>query len=58
MNFDQVAVQMPGGGFNMMTADEFMKIPMNERIKLLMGGKLQFIKDGKVISSDEAFKKK
>lgn len=56
-NYDQVAVQKAGGGFNLMSAEEFNSIELEERIKLLTSGKCEFIRAGTVISTAEAFRK-
>jgi hypothetical protein len=54
VHFDQAAVEMPGGGFNMLTPDQFLKIPLGERIRLIIDRKVQFLRDGKVVNAREA----
>lgn len=55
-NFDHVSLQK-AGGWNLITADEFLRIPLGERIDLVMKGKAQFVRDGQVIGAKEALKK-
>jgi hypothetical protein len=52
--YDQVSMQMPGGGHNLLTPAEFERIPLSERVHLLLTGKLVFLKDGQVISPRDA----
>jgi hypothetical protein len=52
--FDAASVEMPGGGHNMLTPEEFAKLDLSERVRLLMSGKVTFLREGKIISVPEA----
>ena len=54
MRYDQVAVQMPGGGYNVLAPDQFERMALSERIRLVMAGKVQFLRAGTVIPVREA----
>jgi hypothetical protein len=43
------------GGFNVVTAQEFMAIPLQERVQLIVTCKARFLRDGQVISARDAF---
>lgn len=55
--YDHVGIQMAGGGYNLVSREEFLRIPLNERIHLILRGKVQFIRDGTVIPVMEALGK-
>ena len=52
MEFDSVSVQKAGGSV-LMTAKEFLALPLDDRLKLIAAGKAEFIKDGKILSTKE-----
>lgn len=52
--FDHVSVLMPGGAHNLITAEEFLSKSINERIELVLQGRVEFILDGNVIPIKEA----
>ena len=52
--YDQVSMEMPGGGHNLLSPEEFERIPLSERVRLLCAAKLTFLKDGKPIPAREA----
>ena len=55
--FDQAGIRMPGGSYNLISAEEFMKMHQVERIKLILDGKVQFVRNGVVISPTEALRR-
>ena len=54
LRFDQVGISK-AGGFNLIGAEEFMRIPLGERIQLMINNRVQFLRDGKVVPPTEAF---
>jgi len=54
--YDQVGVPQPNGSFKMHTKAEFERLPLSDRIRLLMG-ELRFFRNGQPITSREALKK-
>jgi hypothetical protein len=54
--FDEVRVQNAGAGWTTLTPAEFLKIPLIDRIQLLVGRKLRFLSAGVEISPVEALK--
>jgi translation elongation factor P/translation initiation factor 5A len=55
--YDQVAVRMAGGGYNLMTRREFETMPLNKRVRLIMDDQVQFLLAGKTVSAREALAK-
>jgi|GEM_PF-4609340 len=55
--FDHVSLSMPGGGYNLITKEEFMKIPLKERMNLVLNGRAEFIYQGQIVSLKKAFGK-
>lgn len=54
--FDHVSILMPGGGHNLLSSEEFLAKPLNERISLVLSGRVQFLCDGKIVPLKLAFK--
>jgi len=54
VNYDEVYVQKPGGGFNRVTGEAFRALPLNERVRLILDKKIFFVRDGRVIPWMEA----
>lgn len=55
VRFDHVSIEK-AGGHNLITAEEFLAIGLQERVHLIVQQKVQFIRDGQVIPAREAFK--
>jgi hypothetical protein len=52
-----VSVQKAGGGHNLVSPQEFLSLPSNERINLIMQGKVSFLdEDGNLLPSMDAIK--
>jgi hypothetical protein len=58
MNFDQVTISYPDGRVAVLTPPEFYAIPLGERIELLTGRRMKFVKDRQFISPLDALRKK
>lgn len=52
--YDQVGIKMPGGGYNLISREEFEKKAINERVQLILNGQAQFIRRGVVVPTAEA----
>ena len=52
---DQVMIQKVGG-YNLISLQEFQAISLRERSNLILEGKVQFLKDGKIMPIMEALK--
>ena len=57
MNFDAAVVKSADGSEKKMTAEQFAKIPITERVRLVSSGSVTFYKNGQVIRATEAFKR-
>ena len=57
MNFDRATVSYPDGKIVELTPSQFYAVPLSNRIELLTGGRIKFIKNEKPISALEALKK-
>jgi hypothetical protein len=57
MNFDTVIVKLPEGGERRMSADEFTKISITERVSMVARGYCSFYRNGEPIRATEAFRK-
>lgn len=58
MNFDVATIHYPDGRVAQLSPAEFYALPLGERIELLTGGRMKFVKDKQPISPLEALKKK
>ncbi len=54
MNFDRAVIQSPDGKERVVSPDEFLMIPLGERIELMTGRKVKFYRAGQVISPLDA----
>jgi len=54
--YDQVGIPQPDGSLKMLTKAEFERLPLSERIRLLMG-ELRFFRNQQPVSSREALRK-
>jgi len=54
--FDRIAIPTPDGQTRSLTKTEFENLPLSERVKLLMGGGLQFFRGDKPITAREALR--
>lgn len=52
--FDTAVLEQPTGATQRMTPEEFEALPLDQRIKALIGKKLKFYKGGTEINSKEA----
>ena len=54
--FDRIRIPLPAGGIRELTRAEYEALPLPERVALLMGGKMQFLRGGKLVSAREALR--
>lgn len=54
INFDHVSIQK-AGGWNLIPAEKFLQLPIDERVSMVIAGKAKFIRDGAIISARAAF---
>lgn len=54
--FDRIRIPASDGSARELTKAEFEALPLGERVRLLMGGKLQFFREGKPVPAREALK--
>lgn len=52
--FDEAYIRMPLGGYNKVAREEFLRMPINERVQMILNNRIQFVRDGQVISVSEA----
>ena len=57
MNFDRATITYPDGRIANVTPGEFYAIPLGERIQLLTGSRIKFLKGNVQISPMDALKK-
>ena len=43
-----------GAGHNLMSAEDFWNLPIEERVRLMVQNKVQFLKDGQVVPPRDA----
>lgn len=55
--YDQVGIKMPGGAYNIISREEFEQKPPHIRIKMILDGQVQFVRNGVVITPVEALRK-
>jgi len=55
-NFIQVSIKK-AGGFNLISKEEFLNISLEDRIKLISNGDIQFLVDGDPLPLREGLKK-
>jgi hypothetical protein len=55
-NFDEAVVHQGDGTTQRFTHEQFFKVPLPDRIKLLWDSKVQFLKAGRPLSPTEALK--
>ena len=55
-SFDHVNIRK-GAGWDLLTAAYFWKLPLKERVGLIMDKKIEFIRDGRLIPVTEALRK-
>ena len=53
-NFDEAVLERPDGSTQRLNSDEFFRVPLPERVKLLWALKVQFYKDGRVVPASAA----
>ena len=54
--YDRIGVPGHNGEVRFLTRAQFEALPLAERVSLLMGGKLQFFRDGRQLSPREALR--
>jgi hypothetical protein len=54
--FDEIRVPTPGGGNRHLTRTDFEALALPERVALLMGGKMQFFRQGQQVSARDALR--
>jgi hypothetical protein len=57
MNFEEAIIRMPDGQEQRVSHDEFMTIPLSERIELMTASRIKFFRDGQPISPIEAVRR-
>jgi hypothetical protein len=55
-NFDEAVLQQPDGTTQRLSATEFFKVPLQDRVKLLWQRKVQFYEAGREVSPTVALK--
>jgi hypothetical protein len=55
--YDRIAIPTPGGSPRLLTKSQFEELPLAERVKLLVGGGLQFFRGDKQVTAREALRK-
>jgi hypothetical protein len=58
MNFDKALVRMSDGAERWLNPDEFLAIPLGERIQLMTASRIKFYREGQLISPLEAVRRK
>jgi hypothetical protein len=54
--YDRIGVPSETGETRYLTRQQFEALPLQERVSLLMKGKLQFFRDGRAVSAREALR--
>ena len=54
--YDRIGLPSDNGEVRYLTRQEFEALPLQERVALLMKGKLQFYRDGQAVSAREALR--
>jgi hypothetical protein len=53
-NFDEALLEREDGSTQRLNCDEFFRVPLPERVKLLWALKVQFFKDGRAVPASSA----
>jgi hypothetical protein len=53
--FDQVAVKK-ASGYNRLEAEEFLALPLKERVRLILERQAEFLKNGEIFPATEALR--
>jgi len=54
--YDRLGIPEPNGQFRYVTRAEFERLPLGDRVRLLMGGTLRFFRNGEQIPAREALR--
>jgi hypothetical protein len=54
--YDRIGVPNGAGAVKLMTKGDFENLPLADRVRLLMGGTLQFFRDGQQVTAREALR--
>jgi hypothetical protein len=54
--YDRIGVPTEGGEMRYLTRQQFESLPLQERVSLLMKGKLQFFRGGRAVPAREALR--
>jgi hypothetical protein len=57
MNFDKVMIKAADGQEKSVTAADFLKIPLGERIELMTTSRVKFFRDGQQIPALDAVRR-
>ncbi len=57
MGFDSVTIRTEGGQTRVLTPEEFFRIPLAERVRLLCSASPMFVKNGRTVPATEALKR-
>lgn len=57
MQFDKAIIRMPDGAEKTFSPDEFLAIPLGDRINLMTASRIKFYRAGEVISPLEAMRR-
>jgi hypothetical protein len=54
--YDRLGIPRGNGEMQIVTRAEFEKLPLGDRVRLLMGGTLKFFRNGKEVSARDALR--
>jgi hypothetical protein len=54
--YDRLGIPGGGGEMQFVTRAEFEKLPLGDRVRLLMGGTLKFFRNGKEVPARDALR--
>jgi hypothetical protein len=55
-NFDEAVVQHEDGTTERLTHDEFFKLPLLKRVRILTDSRVRFFQDGRLVPAVDAMK--
>jgi hypothetical protein len=54
--YDRLGIPRAGGDMEFVTRAEFERLPLGDRVRLLMGGTLKFFRNGKEVPARDALR--
>lgn len=54
LNFDSISINLPDNGHTRMTPEQFITLPVNDRVKMVLRGNITFYRKGIEVDKRES----